>query len=392
MKRFGLRATSQVARSGFGLSKYGRFLFRLPKPLPLTLAMLLFDLYPWHQESAHYDMAGWTLLCDTGAIGNDVYKTASNSPGLACGTGAQVATGVMGSDLTFPVSRRWIAFGKNVFSSGNWRMGLEQQWTRPAPGTAPLPWVPARTLPGPIQPVYQPWADPMQIPVFQPVPTPEPPPFHIIPERRPNPWRDPKEQPTRGPSPQRRVRPDRTPRFRENEVPGWEWRFEPGKPTNPQGVPKPHVRMRPRRDTEKKTVMAINSASKLGKLLGLITESVDFIEAAFNSLEYEVQRGNWNKKPQEKLWLLLTNLDKIRPGSLLANLFAEQLEDKAFGKLGKIGAKAAQSSHREGYGHARPELGQAGRPKAPSTGVDEYVAAFDEWLADNVYRPLLGNP
>lgn len=274
-------------------------------------------------------------------------------------------------------------------------------------GTQPVPYwqpeVPAQapiwTWPG-ITPLEWPWLDPLPMPVFQPQPQTRPLPYRVIPYRQPMPDRSPVEQPQRGPAPQPIIWPQRRRREDPRKQPSFEYPeviYHPGPAKDPQGKPKPtprpaqHLRQKPRgRAREKKQMMSLDNASTLGRIISAITESLDFLNAAFKSLDPKITRGKNHAPPQEKLLILMMNLEHLRPGTFLANLLSEQFEDQAFGMLGKNAGKAARKIWEETGARVQYQMGPADTPPRPDTGEDPYIRDLDKWLSEHVYKPALG--
>lgn len=391
-----LPAPSPVFRPGLTRAGLG-MLARIAKPWPLTAAMLLLDLYPWSRDQPEgYDMIGngWSLWCDNGLGPLQKFRGAQANPGLACGTGFQVPNGNYGDDIYHWATDRWFAFGRSQF--GGIRMRLDQQWVR---GDSPPPsiWLPARpVMPGgPHNPVT-PWPhlDPGQLPIFRPVPPGLPIPYPMIPHRAPTPYTPPGTGPVPYPPNKPFVRGRYIPAY---AVPSFNVEVSPRtQRTNPRNVvvrgnPGRHNRVKPRTGTrEKKVIMNVAGASSLGRVLGMLGETGDWIDVFFDSLSDDVKRGHWYDNRIEKLALILQNLDALKPGSLLANALSNQLEDTAFGKLGKISGKAMRAAWNNLGSYARLQTGPADTPVGPNVN-NGWVDQLDTWLGENVYNPTIGN-
>ena len=350
---------------------------------------MLGELIPWGRDTNPYPMNGWTLKCDTGQRPLTHVKWLSNIPNLACGTPGQVPDTWIGSGVQIPAGTQW--FSEGAAYNGSPRMPLTRQWTRPqfqpaVPYRGPKPVPQTRPDPG-----IPPWLDPLSQPLPSPIPIPVPPPWPLIPQRRPNPQRDPNEQPGGG-QPSRSPRPNQKPRYRGAYQPSLTTESNPAGQPRPMGRPRPrlHTRRKPgRREKERKMSMTPKGARALMGFIGLVTEAIDWIDIAFNSLPPSVQRGHWYDTPQEKLALILNNLDKIRPGTFLATWFSETAEDKAFGKLGQVSKHAQQSQFNQGYGESRP--GSSPYANARVEGVvDEYMQMFDDFIEEHIAPVIEG--
>lgn len=382
-----------------------RYFYRFGKPWPLTVILLGLDYFPFGKgypgAAGYYDLTGWTSVCNIGYPTQPptYWKVAVFNPGLACSDNdAQVPNGVLGDPIHegvpgWPVgaNRRWLAFGRERDIGSVGRMALNEQWSRSVDIDAEVPWVPP--VP-PIPPTFDiPFPDPLaplnpfRLPINRPVPTPRPKPWRMTP-RKHDPRQSPDEQPG-GSNGSPGLQP--WPEIVVKPAPGLPPVFEiPFTPRGP-GLPKPgrHSPRLPRpREREVKLVLTPRATSILGRLLSLITESLDLLEVAVKSLPWQLQKVIKGASPYRQLEFVLQNLDKVRPGSFLANLLSENLEDKAFGKLGRIGAKAAREAWNRTGANVRPELGPADTPPGQPREQDPWVKAFDDWMAENVYKFL----
>lgn len=375
-------------------------MLRVPLGAAGFLALDLLNYVPWGAPRGHWDLAnrGWTQICTTGPGTINGYRTLASYTSINCDLAmVHVPTNATAAGLDIASNVLTLFLGQ--FNSAGNRINLLEKWTRTTTGVVPY----APPQPAPAAPPYEvppyPALDPFPYPIGVPVPTPRPIPYRVIPERRPNPDRSPQEQPTRGPSPSPAPRPRPVPR--PSQQPAYEWVLTPGG----KGAPRPrpagrqnfHVLRPPSQgEREKKSAMGVNPASLLGKVLSAATESNDFLNAAYKSLEPDVQRElRRDARPFEKLLHLLRNLDSIRPGSFLANLLSENLEDKAFGKMGKLGQKALRKAYDAGLlpqGSRGYETGPYDSPVGPANGKggagdlnrDPYV----EWLNDQLEGAL----
>lgn len=374
-----------------------RMLGRFARPLPLTVMLLLLDVIPQTRDQPEgYDMIGngWTLWCDNGLGPLQKWRTAQANPGLGCGTGLQVPYGNYGDTINHVAKDRWIAFGRSQL--GGIRMRLDQQWVR-SDSAPPSEYLDAKPpIWGRPPRDYNPWPalDPDGLPIHMPVPTPQPVPYPMIPHRLPHPMAPPVVLPdTATPTPQAQPQ-----RLRANQVPSFVITI-----TNPpKGGKKPVVRTGPgrhvlrkpkKREREtKKRVIGINNASKIGKLIGFLTEFSDMIDVFWKSLPKSLRQQHIGANRIEKLGVILQNLDKLQPGTLAANALSDIFEDAAFGKLGKIAGKAARKAFSNFKSSVGLQTGPADTPPLPDgfEGPD-WIGDLDQWLGENVYNPTVGN-
>lgn len=175
---------------------------------------------------------------------------------------------------------------------------------RPAPPVAP--WKPP-LVPGPIQPIPKPR------PGALPLPLPQVPPVPYVPTA---PWQEPV----------------------------WDWEIKPEPdprfPTTRPPRPAPHARRppRPRREKERKRRSA--AAGLLWWAANMITESTDYIKAAYNALPWKVRRfkgknGKWMDKditPQDRLNRIHDHIEDLDIYEFAKNVAINNLQDAALGK------------------------------------------------------------
>ena len=183
-----------------------------------------------------------------------------------------------------------------------------------------------------------------------------------------------------------------------NQVPSFTITITPpptgGKAPMPSsGKPGRHVlrKPNPRERESKSRVIGINNASKIGKLIGGLTEFSDLLDVFWDSLPKYLTNRYRGENRLTKLAVILQNLDKIQPGTFAANLLSNQLEDKAFGKLGKIAGKAARKAFKDFEATVGLQSGGWDTPPLPDGLNDGWVDALDQWLGENVYDPTVGN-
>lgn len=359
-----------------GLAKSGfRFLRRTPA---LTLGFLVLDwLNQPRGEYRPHDLAlyGFRRLCAVPPNGGYAFNpgipysgpdtrakfNGGGNPGLACTVAAQVADDNMTNGTsTLPVGTEWVAYGPDNHQAIV-RMQLREQWLFPQSSGTPVAIPPtmdpfAPPSPFPVAPVPLPYPypqiDPFIFPPFSPQPIPNPIPYRAIPHRRPNPWRDPNEQPSKDAPGKRKPRQVRRTRLRPSRLPVEETVVTPGNKPGQAPTPRPgvHVRRPPlrAREREKKGKFSIKNGTALAELLGIVTESLDLLDAFFKALPWKVQQQyTWKgSNPWERAVFVAENLEHVRIGTLVTNITSMLLEDAAFGKLGRISAKVNQSLHK----------------------------------------------
>lgn len=170
-------------------------------------------------------------------------------------------------------------------------------------------------------------------------------------------------------------------------VPAWETAIEAG----PRGQTRTRVRprgrhvRRPPTRTERERKFAGRTA--VGNFIrwGLngITEGADFVGVLWDSLPPELRRKfNWKDTTiLDRIAYIWEHADQIRPGHAIANFIANQLEDKAFGRLGRLSAKANQSMY-ENYGiDLRNRLPKAYLSESPMV-ADPVMDGLNKYLEE----------
>lgn len=305
-----------------------RLLWRLlrqghPYARALSMIMDLLDLWGGMtaEELPGYNMAGWTLKCDNGAVPKTTYKTTNFDPGLICGTGAQVPNGDMGQTINFTANRRWIAFG--VFNGI--RMSLDEQWTRTIGLQDPLPWeegnkrklvMPPVVVPKPLRPIVRPSPPPITWPKKDPTPRPRPKPLPGPGPDKPKPYPEPWD-PDPKPKPRPRPIPRPWPPVKPKPKPG------PPGPPDPPGPPGPGVK-------ERKINLVGPGMRMLLNIFHGLTELQDFTECLFEALPRGMQRG---RGIEGHLTSLYRNINHVDIPQAVKCLVYNHFEDKLIGKL-----------------------------------------------------------
>lgn len=295
--------------------------------------------------SAH----GWFIEggpCD--AAGAISHWLGRNDP-YQCVVTLTLTTAIYNSQLNTPTRSalgiyrvEGVANGRFVGAS-NWQGELNVKWRTVsglAAGLYPAATFATYVKPGiVIQPVEIPFPqlDPMQLPVARPVtqPRPLPRPARVMP---PNPFRSPHEQPQRGPQPASRAAPAPISRGTITVI-------EPGVRPATRALP-PRANKPPEKG-KKEVKLKTGAAGLIAKIVNAATESADLIDAIYKGLPRKIRgKAYWAGEattPIERAKLIYENFDKIEWGRAVYEIVANQLEDRAFGRLGRIGAKANQA-------------------------------------------------
>lgn len=252
-------------------------------------------------------------------------------------------------------------FSPNSVPHTEWA-GPGQVPARPNPAHDPLadpfPQAPA---PG-RQPVMPPAIDPMSIPPFAPMPLPIPVPWRAIPGLRPNPERSPTESTQRGPQ----AAPRSDPRASPNPLPqpGPSISYEPGRPPvvmQPRGDRNP--KRPPRKDKEKK-IKRRTIPHILKKIANFATESCDAIESLHKAIPWKdrIKYHQGKKKPScvQQSRAVYDLFHKISWPDAVAELVKNEIEDRAYGTIGKVSGKAARHAQDTGFAPRSERGPQAG--------------------------------
>lgn len=96
----------------------------------------------------------------------------------------------------------------------------------------------------------------------------------------------------------------------------------------PYRAQKPSKRVR-----ERKHALAIDGRSKIGRFVSTLGEASDFIGSFHGALPEKLQRGDYSTLARLKKVIL--NVDQLDTGQVLKNLILNEIEDRAYGALGK---------------------------------------------------------
>lgn len=211
-------------------------------------------------------------------------------------------------------------------------MEVHSAWARDKNPAAGQP-----DMPGPIyrpdtwiwpesEPALEPTVNPMAVPVGRPGPEKAPVPYRLIPYRQANPFLSPHEQSNWGP------------RTLVREAGELSWKFDPRYRSRVRPEAKPHVRQPPGKGTkERKLNLSIGGVP--GKIIGGVTEAVDAVDAIYAALPRKYKSPGLT--PQEKAAQIYRHFDEVDLRKALANLFVQQVSDRAWGTIGRAAAQAA---------------------------------------------------
>jgi len=369
------RAASSLTRLG-GLRTAAMVAGRLvPWVNAALLAYSLYELWQYYRQASDLPVPGgdWTVTttCLSGSpIGYMTHRShcAKNTIMFNDASQAWMNNADIGDKMSS--FRNWNTSGSRQADLQLYeKVGDNGTASEPAPGLLPLP--NPGVLPEPV-------VEPMDLPIGVPVPVPAPMPFPAIPWARPNPYRDPREQPQVGPGPTPTYRPGRIVLPRVAPAP-WYIPTVPvpattplpaGQPV-PGAVPTPavipinvpslgsvtttlsprssfrrapetspiHARKRPPSGVKERKVR-INLRGALG-VVGLVTESLDWLNALYDALpdEYKVKGKRSNQI--ERGQAVFDHFDKIDIAKAIQNLLINHIEDKVIGKLSQKAADAA---------------------------------------------------
>lgn len=333
---------------------YARWAGRLARLHPavraLSTALDIISLLPKTEAAPQtVEIPGYEKINECPGAGN-LYNYTGGGP---CSYGARLRRcgGASGTYLRFAYSTATLdqpCRAQYFWSEG----GFEFRRISGAPQYGPItikPGRPGTFVPGRIslpggQDMRPPQWQPEAWPIGVPAPTPAPVPFPAIPGRVPNPNRSPTEQTEFGNEP---PNPQPAP---EVPTPGVIVLPTPGNPTpEPSPSPQPNTPFpgppATSRTRERKVILAL--AGVPARIVSAATETKDVIDAFWSAMPEQFQRAHKFRygrltRPHEKALLIWENLDQLDIGAAITNLAWEQLEDMAYGRLGKLQARAAR--------------------------------------------------
>lgn len=346
----GSNLASGTAFNGFALGRSAARIFARVNPL-LAAGLAGWELWQALQPGGDpfWEVpAGWTLTanCAGKGPGGMLYNSAYSQTGMCIQTNRFITNGDFNGSYN----------GNNAFSTHEvvahpngpplYKTEARRSYFKSLPSAQdpvlrypqPKPRVARRKNIGP-KPKYNP--DPMSepIPAGEPLPLPEkrPVPYEAIPDRKPNPYRDAREQTRSG--------------------------YEPGGQTSTgpalRGLPNA-LRRRPGTRTKEPPKLILSPAAKswLGMAVNAITEAKDLTEAVYKGLPKHLQHYGKDKTLQAKIEKIYRNPDKLDMRRVVYEILLNQLEDAAFGKLGQINAKANRARNATAGNEMGPNKGE----------------------------------
>jgi len=303
---------------------------------------------------------GWTLACGSGSSGH-LNRLGACPPGPQLQAAADWDWGV----VTVSTSKTQVM---NFFTNKGPEIDLggtpyhwgdqTSRWTRSYASDDELPLlipgvIPARPIIPEIGiPPWYPHWDPNQVPIGQPTPTPAPIPYRYVPGRPAAPGHD--NRPNRGPGSTPRVIPD--PSMAINPGPTFVARYVPGRGRNQPDVEKKRGRRTPpgpprKRVHERKFALTVNRSNVgrvAGRIFGVGTEVIDWIDAFYDALPKRVKPKikakyvGWDTRAK----LVWKHRDELDWNKAWENLVLNEVEDRVIGKLAKGGKVLAQKTGR----------------------------------------------
>jgi hypothetical protein len=206
--------------------------------------------------------------------------------------------------------------------------------------------------------------DPFTIGIGTPAGTPVSVPFALQPYRTTNPFRDPKEQTTRGPRPALKPSPADSRYVAPPtvvDIPGTE-----GQMPKPGTLPPSdfHKGRKPRKRTkEKKLIVGVTNKHFAGMLMNIVTESLDVLDSFHKALpaKYQAKATNgWSRpSPQARAKAVFTHFEHLDWPKVVKNLITNQAEDKLYGQIGKLAGKANRSAYNKTGVRIQIQMGPA---------------------------------
>jgi len=313
--------------------------------------------YLWQPSALPLREMGWTLCCDVGLPILDGITIQSHSQSIPCTEAAADLCGlsgqVTGSNWNVAAyaanQRRTLFLGMKTVAGTRQTHG--QIWSKGGTATKSGN-VKPRPLVIPVDPLMVP-GNPLT-PQIDPFPMPDP--FSPVPVPRPR------------PAP--RVKPVNPPVARPRNHSG-QPSYAPTVQVDPSALPgaRPVPVKNPSspRTKERKLILAISKRTFVGVVLNVVGETADFIECFYDALpknirrEFERKYGIYGKvSASQKLFGLWQHFARLDWNAVIHNLVMNELEDRFFGKIGKLGAIANRiKDYYTGYGSGGFQLGYA---------------------------------
>lgn len=94
--------------------------------------------------------------------------------------------------------------------------------------------------------------------------------------------------------------------------------------------------------TDKKFIIAFNTATTLGRVVNAVTEGIDFIDVVYGALGTKGPA----KTPQDKINQIVKNWHTMNWGKFVQDYIKMQATDAFYGRIGRISANAARRANR----------------------------------------------
>lgn len=302
-----------------------RFLRFFPLLLPVTIGLI----EAWNAGEQQWPGASFNCDFCPGpeqkfAVSFTSATDCAGIPAILHCLGLQVPDGDVAGAITIPFGFNVVYTGPSQLDGTRFEVDHAHVYPSPGPTVIPAPeWL--WTAPGTALP--WPSVDPLSLPIGQPVPDPAPIPYRAIPGIRPNPMRAPQEQ--------RRSGGDSLPRRQPYTVPGevWQYDYPPAGRTAPRGSPSSiPIQPPPRGTRERKVIANIPGSHFSAKLINLVTETKDAVDAFWWALPAKFRKGTLLPDRFRDLW---QHWDEVDMGKALRNLIRNEITDQVVGRIGR---------------------------------------------------------
>lgn len=250
-----------------------------------------------------------------------------------------------------------------------------------------------------------PWPtiNPATVPILQPTPVPLPVPWSVSPHLQPGPeplsvqYEQGYAVPVGTPG-LPAVSPPEVwlgPSAPELGAPGTAWALSPRGAT--RVAPGHRYERPPRRTRERKFIVAPGTNYFIRRLFDAATETEDFIDVLYKHTKADKPNKGWVKGPdgkwykvkptiQEKTKFIYDHVDKLNVKSAFFGLIDEYLGDLYWGAQGRLLAKAARETHRQGLGSPSRSYSLSRRGTAPGASPPTEIGS--EEVYDYVVKRL----
>jgi len=300
-----------------------------PKAHPLLHALnlaskatkLWSDLPEGNQVALH----GWTIVntCSTGPTHQRSQLATYTTPGVCYTASADSSPSAIGAPVTDP-NHNTIDHTRQYEVGSGFRYVMVRRFQKPFDGVvtkSPDLYPRLHNLAKQVHVMI----DGFSAPIGQTMPVPLPVPWAALPHWQPNPHRSPTERTHKGPKPETRTRTKNATRLKALLL-----------LTHRLAPPGRAVK-------EKKFFYAIHSASLLGQVLGLVTESMDATYALWDAMDESIRCGWRRPPPHVAANLIYEHWDKIDYEKALRNIIENEIEDRVIGKAGQLAGKASRN-------------------------------------------------